>query len=159
MSEPAMTYEEFGKIATPAHAALIALGKSVDESGLEKSLTELVKVRASQLNGCAFCLKLHLDWARQNGVSADKLELVAAWREAGIFSAREMAALAYTEALTAMGVDVASGAATEALRPHFSATEAVFLTITVGTINQWNRIAVALRFPPLISVRPAQSVA
>jgi AhpD family alkylhydroperoxidase len=159
MSEPTMTYEEFGKIAASARTALIALGKSVDESGLEKSLTELVKVRASQLNGCAFCLKLHLDWARQNGVSADKLELVAAWREAGIFSAREMAALAYTEALTAMGVDVASGAAAEALRPHFSATEAVFLTIAVGTINQWNRIAVALRFPPPLSARPARSVA
>jgi AhpD family alkylhydroperoxidase len=159
MTEPTMTYEEFGKIAASARTALIALGKSVDESGLEKSLTELVKVRASQLNGCAFCLKLHLDWARQNGVSADKLELVAAWREAGLFSAREMAALAYTEALTAMGTDVASGAAAEALHPHFSAAEAVFLTIAVGTINQWNRIAVALRFPPPLSARPAQSVA
>jgi alkylhydroperoxidase family enzyme len=70
-----------------------------------------------------------------------------------------MTALAYTEALTAMGVDVASGAAVEALRPHFSPTEAVFLTVAIGTINQWNRIAVALRFPPPISVRPAQSVA
>lgn len=143
-----LTYPDFAKAAPAAHAALLALGKSVEESGLEKTLTELVKLRASQLNGCAFCLQYHLDIARKLGVPADKLDLVAAWREAGVFSPREMAALAWTETLTEMTADVTSEEAYTALLEHFSETEAMFLTVAVGTINQWNRIAVALRFPP-----------
>jgi len=142
------TYQDFAKAAAASHAALLALGKSVDESGLEKTLTELVKLRASQINGCAFCLQYHLDTARKLGVPADKLDLVAAWREAGVFSPREMAALAWTETLTEMTADVTSDEAYAALLQHFAETEAMFLTVAIGTINQWNRIAVALRFPP-----------
>jgi AhpD family alkylhydroperoxidase len=143
------TYQGFAKAAPATHAALIALGKSVDDSGLEKSLTELVKLRASQINGCAFCLQYHLDTARKLGVPAEKLDLVAAWREAGVFSPREMAALAWTETLTDMTADVTSDEAYAARLQHFTETEAMFLTVAVGAINQWNRIAVALRFPPL----------
>jgi AhpD family alkylhydroperoxidase len=143
------TYQDFANAAAASHAALLALGKSVDDSGLEKTLTELVKLRASQINGCAFCLQYHLDTARKLGVPADKLDLVAAWREAGVFSLREMAALAWTETLTEMTADVTSDEAYAALLQHFTETEAMFLTVAIGTINQWNRIAVALRFPPL----------
>jgi AhpD family alkylhydroperoxidase len=149
MSMSYLTYQGFARAAPASHAALIALGKSVEDSGLDKTLTELVKLRASQINGCAFCLQYHLDAARKLGITADKLDLVAAWREAGVFSAREMAALAWTETLTEMTPEVTSDEAYAELREHFTETEAMFLTVAIGTINQWNRIAVALRFPPL----------
>jgi AhpD family alkylhydroperoxidase len=154
-----MTYEDFAKTAAGSHAALLALGRSVDETGLEKELTELVKLRASQINGCAFCLQHHLNIARKLGIAGIKLDLVAAWREAGVFTPREMAALAWTEALTGMTEEVLSDAAYAALLRHFTPTEAVFLTIAIGTINQWNRIAVALRFPPSLPARTPERVA
>jgi AhpD family alkylhydroperoxidase len=154
-----LNYEDFAKAATAAHAALLALGKSVDDSGIEKPLTELVKLRASQINGCAFCIQFHLNMARKLGVPGEKLDLVAAWREAGVFSAREMAALAWTEALTKMTIEVASDTASAALRQHFTETEALFLTVAIGTINQWNRIAVALRFAPPVPPRASESAA
>jgi AhpD family alkylhydroperoxidase len=149
---PHLTYQGFATAAPASHAALLALGKSVDESGLDKTLTELIKLRASQINCCAFCLQYHLDTARKLGIAAGKLDLVAAWREAGVFSPREMAALAWTETLTEMTPDMTSDEAYAALREHFTESEAMFLTVAVGTINQWNRIAVALRFPPLRAV-------
>jgi AhpD family alkylhydroperoxidase len=148
--QPRLSYEAFAK--TPAHAALIALGDSVDGSGLEKPLTELIKLRASQMNGCAFCIQYHLNVARRLGLAAEKLDLVAAWREAGVFTPREMAALAWTESLTIMGAEAASEADYAALLAQLSESEAVSLTVAVGVINQWNRIAVALRFaPPLLA--------
>lgn len=151
---PRLSYEVFAK--TAAHTALIALGKSVDESGLEKPLTELVKLRVSQINGCAFCVQFHLNIARKLGVSPEKLDLVAAWREAGVFSPREMAALAWAETLT--GIAAArppSDADYAAVLTEFSADEAMHLTVTIGTINQWNRIAVALRFAPPLPPKAA----
>lgn len=144
--EPRLSYQAFAK--TAAHAALIALGRSVDESGLEKSLTELVKLRASQISGCAFCIQYHLNIARKLGLAPEKLDLVAAWHEAGVFTRREMAALAWAETLTAMGAHAASDADYARLLAEFSASEAMHLTVAIGTINQWNRIAVALRFAP-----------
>ena len=146
--QPRIDYPDFTRAAGDAYKALIALSKSVDDSGLEKPLTELVKLRASQLNGCTFCLRLHLNIACKLGMAEDKLDMVAAWREAPVFSPRERAALAWTEALTHLGPEGVSDAAYAALRQEFSETEALFLTVTVGTINQWNRIAVALRFAP-----------
>src|SRR5262245_12803102 len=146
-----LTYEAFTRTAPAAHAALIALGKAVDESGLEKGLTELVKLRASQLNGCAFCLQYHLNAARRLGLASEKLDLVAAWPDAGVLPARETAALAWTAALTEVGSESASDHAYAVLLRQFSATEAMFLTVAIGTINQWNRIAVALRFPPPVA--------
>src|SRR5271170_3665894 len=95
-----LDYEEFTNTAPEAAKALFALGKAVDASGLAKDLTELVKLRASQINGCAFCIQFHLNRARQQGVAGEKLDLVAAWRDAGIYTPREMAALAWTEILT-----------------------------------------------------------
>src|SRR5262245_21872606 len=91
-SHARLTYETFTKTAPAAHAALIALGKAVDESGLEKELTELVKLRASQLNGCAFCLQYHLNAARRLGLASERLDLVAAWPDGDGVTARRMAA-------------------------------------------------------------------
>jgi AhpD family alkylhydroperoxidase len=147
---PRIDYPEFARRAPAVHAALRAMSKAVDDSGLEKTLTELIKLRASQINGCAFCLQFHLNVLRELGVSAPKLDLVAAWREAGVFSAREAAALAWTEALASMTQQHVDDAAWQALLQHFSESEAMNLTVAVGTINQWNRIAVALQFAPPI---------
>jgi len=149
-SHPRVTYGEFTKDAPAAHAALFAFSKAVDDSGLERTLTELIKLRASQLNGCAFCLQHHLSTARKLGIPAEKLDLVAAWRDAGVFTQREMAALAWTEALTKMTPDSASDAIYATLLQHFTKTEALFLTVAIASINQWNRIGVGLRFAPSV---------
>ena len=141
-------YEDFADHAPAVRKALTALGAAVDESGLDKRLTELIKLRASQINGCAFCIQFHLNMARRAGVEARKLDLVAAWREAGIYSPREMAALSWTEALTFSPGDGATDEEYADLLQHFSREEVLFLTVAIGTINQWNRIAVALRFAP-----------
>ncbi|MFO1299596.1 MAG: carboxymuconolactone decarboxylase family protein [Burkholderiaceae bacterium] len=140
--------EEFDEIAPAAVAALRALGKAVDESGLEKPLTELIKVRASQVNGCAFCIQYHLNVARKLGVEAPKLDLLAAWREAGVHSPRERAALAWTEALTRMDRHSVSDANWAQVQAQFTRSEIAFLTASIGAINAWNRIAGALHFAP-----------
>jgi AhpD family alkylhydroperoxidase len=142
MSHARIEYAQFGKIAPSAVAALQALSRTASEAGLEKDLIELIKVRASQINGCAFCLQYHLNEARTLGVAAEKLDLAATWHDAGIFSEREQAALAWTETLTRVAVG-----------GHFSETEIAFLTVAVGAINLWNRIGVGFRFTPPIPRR------
>jgi len=143
-------FAEFEQIAPEARAALTALSKAVGDSGFDKALTELIKIRASQINGCTFCVQFHLNLARKFGVPQTKLDLVAVWRDAGIFNAREMAALAWTEALTHV---TPSGVADEdfsAVHKEFGESELVFLTAAVVSINAWNRIAMAFRFSPPI---------
>ncbi|MDE2393927.1 MAG: carboxymuconolactone decarboxylase family protein [Burkholderiales bacterium] len=140
--------------------ALRALGAAVDESGLEKPLTELLKIRASQINGCAFCLQFHLNAARKAGLSVAKIDLVATWREAGVYSAREAAALGWTEALTLMAGQPPAGAIELELQAQFSKAEIAFLTASIAAINAWNRIAGGLGFPPPIPAeRPASGSA
>src|ERR1700744_4044209 len=95
-----MEYTGFTRTAPAVVAALTAISKAVSDSGLDKALTELIKIRASQINGCAFCVQYHLNAARKLNLSEIKLGLVAVWHEANIFTARERAALAWTEALT-----------------------------------------------------------
>ncbi len=153
MSElsPRLPYREFVKAAASIRASLVAVSTAVSDSGLDKGLLELVKLRASQINGCAFCLQLHLGLARQAGVSPVKLDLLAAWRESGVFSAREAAALAWTETLTSLGPTAASDVDYAALLSQFNESEAMFLTVAIGLINQWNRIAVGLRFAPILA--------
>jgi AhpD family alkylhydroperoxidase len=147
-------YPDFERAAPAVVAALRQLSKAVDDSGLDKQLTELLKLRASQLNGCAFCLQFHLNLARKLGLAPVKIDLVATWREAGIFSARERAALAWTEALTLMAQQPVADAAYAALQAEFSGPEIAFLTTAVGAINAWNRIAGALQFAPPIPAAP-----
>lgn len=143
-------YRAFEQAAPGVATALKMLGQAVDASGLDKQLTELLKLRASQLNACAFCLQFHLNIARKIGLPQSKIDLLATWRDAGVFTARERAALAWTEALTLMAQRPVADALQAELAAEFSASEILFLTATVGAINAWNRIAGALRFPPPI---------
>jgi AhpD family alkylhydroperoxidase len=145
-----MELAEFSRTVEGVTTAMRALTKAVSDSGLELGLVELIKIRASQRNGCAFCTQFHLNAARQLGVSETKLGLVAVWRDAGVFTTREKVALAWTEALTALtpaGVgDEVYAEATE----EFGVTELAFLTAAIASINAWNRIAMAYRFTPPI---------
>ena len=114
-------------------------------SGLEKSLLELVKIRASQINGCANCLNMHTSDARKEGETEQRLHLLAAWHEAPVYSARERAALAWTEHLTLLADRRAPDDVYEALDAQFSKEEQVKLTMMINVINDWNRIAVGFR--------------
>jgi len=146
--EAGFSYDRFQKIAPAALAALLAMGKAVDDSGLDKALTELVKIRVSQINGCAFCIQFHLDLAHRIGIDAVKLDLVAAWRDAGIYSARELAALGWAEQVTIQTDHHSDESAYAALHDQFTADEMLNLTVAIANINAWNRIAGALHFPP-----------
>ncbi|MBS0416101.1 MAG: carboxymuconolactone decarboxylase family protein [Proteobacteria bacterium] len=111
-------------------------------ANFDPKLTELVKLRASQINGCANCINLHATEARDQGETEQRIYLLPAWREAPCYSARERAALEWTEALTRLSEGFALGSAYETLKAHFSAEEQVKLTITINVINGWNRLAV-----------------
>jgi len=150
MSHVRIAYETFQKTAPAAQAALLAMGKSTEESGLDKTLVELAKLRVSQINNCAFCLQIHLNVARRLGVTQEKLDLVASWHEAGIFSEKECAALAWAETLTRLADRSVPDEAYEAARRHFSEGELLFLSTAVATINAWNRLGAAFRFAPPI---------
>ncbi|MFN3513330.1 MAG: carboxymuconolactone decarboxylase family protein [Phenylobacterium sp.] len=125
--------------------AMLGLEEAVASSGLEHSLIELVKTRASQINGCAFCLHMHTQDARRAGESEERLHLLAAWRESSLYTPRERAALAWTEALTLVAQTGAPDADYEAMREAFDEAEAVKLTMLIGAINVWNRLAVGFR--------------
>jgi AhpD family alkylhydroperoxidase len=141
-------WDEFTTAAPAVLAALRALGTAVDESGLDKHLTELLKLRASQLNGCAFCLQFHLNIARKLKIPQAKIDLVAVWADAPVFSARERAALAWCEALTTMAQHHVADAVYADVCAHFTRTEVLHLTAAIGAINAWNRLAGGLRFTP-----------
>jgi AhpD family alkylhydroperoxidase len=145
----------FFQIAPEPIKALTALEAAVQGSGLEQSLIELVKTRASQINGCAFCINMHTQDARKHGETEQRLYLLNAWREAPVYSDRERAALAWTEAVTLISETHAPDDAYDELRKHFSETEAVNLTILVGTINAWNRLAISFRAVPPVKAKVA----
>jgi AhpD family alkylhydroperoxidase len=155
MSTVRIAYETFQKTAPAAQAALLALGKTADESGLDKAVVELVKLRVSQINNCAFCLQIHLNVARRLSVPQEKLDLVATWHEAGIFSDRECAALAWAETLTRLADRGVPDEAHEAARRHFSESELLFLSTAIATINAWNRLGAAFHFAPPILKKTA----
>ncbi len=157
MSNVRISYETFQKTAPAAQAALLAMGKSTEEAGLDKTLVELVKLRVSQINNCAFCLQIHLNVSRRLGVPQEKLDLVATWHEAGIFSDKECTALAWGEALTKLDGRSVSDEAYEAARRHFNEAELIALSVAVANINAWNRLGVAFRFAPPIQARSAAS--
>jgi AhpD family alkylhydroperoxidase len=126
--------------------AAIALEGAIRNSGLELPLLHLVKMRASQINGCAFCLHMHSRDARAHGESEERLYLLNAWRESPLFTARERAALAWTEALTLIAETHAPDEVYEEVRRHFSEEETAQLTLAIGMINLWNRTAIGLRY-------------
>ena len=125
--------------------AMLALEKAVVSSGLEPSLIELVKTRASQINGCAFCIHMHTRDARKRGESEERLYLLDAWRESPLYTDRERAALGWTEAVTLVSQTHVPDAVYEEMRRHFDEAEAANLTLLVATINAWNRIAISFR--------------
>ena len=127
--------------------SLIGLGDAA-ASDLEHSLIHLVKLRASQINSCAFCQHMHANEARKDGEQQHRLDVLPAWREVDIFSARERAALAWTEALTLIADEAVSDEIYAATAQHFSDIELVNLTAAIVTINAWNRIAVGFHFSP-----------
>ena len=137
----------FYQAAPDTIKALSAIEDHLRSTGLEPSLFELIKIRASQINGCAFCVQFHILQAESLGVSADKINLVVVWREAPQFSARERAALAWTEALTMLTSGVSDEVYAEA-SASFSEKELTYLSAAIGAINAWNRLGVAYRWTP-----------
>ncbi len=133
--------------ATPEAIALLRrIEAYLHGSGLEPRLIELVKMRASQINGCAYCLDMHSKELRRLGETEQRIYLLNAWRESPLFTRRERAALAWTEALTLVAETGAPDAAFEAARREFDDKELADLTILIGMINLWNRMAIGLRY-------------
>ena len=158
MSHARKEYGDFQALAPDAYQTVLALGGLAAKAGIDKQLLELIKLRASQINGCAFCVQFHILQAERLGVSADKLNLVVVWREAPQFSRRERAALAWTEALTQLGHGVSDEVYAEATT-EFSEKELAYLTSAVGVINAWNRYGVAYRWTPPARQKPASAAA
>lgn len=133
------------------------------ECGLERSLIELVKMRASQLNGCAYCIDMHSKDARAAGETEQRLYGLSAWRETPFYTERERAALEWTEKLTLISTNDVPDALYERVRQQFGETELVNLTLVINTINSWNRLAISFRSEPgsyeVPKARPAEVVA
>lgn len=140
-------------VAAPAAMqGMIDFEASVKASGLEHSLVELVKTRASQINGCAYCLFMHTADARAAGEAEERLYMLSAWHESTLFTPRERAALAWTDALTKVAETHAPDTAYEQAASQFTPEELVKLTLLIGAINVWNRIAIGFR-----SVHPGEA--
>jgi AhpD family alkylhydroperoxidase len=140
---------DYRKIAPPeAVAAMYGLENYIAKSGLERPLVHLVKMRASQINGCAYCLDMHSKDARAEGESEQRLYTLEAWRETPFFTDRERAALAWTEALTLISQTHAPDEVYEEVRTQFSEIEIINLTLVITTINAWNRISIGFRAVP-----------
>jgi AhpD family alkylhydroperoxidase len=133
--------------APRAYHAMLGLEQAVRASGLEHSLLELVKVRASVMNGCAYCVDMHTKDARAAGETEQRLYAVPVWRETPFFTPRERAALAWTEEVTSVGGRGVPDEVYDGARAHFSEEELVWLTMAIVTINGWNRLAVSFRTP------------
>src|SRR5688572_12747623 len=127
--------------------AMLALSAASEAAGLERTLLELVKIRASQINGCAYCLDMHTKDARALGETEQRLYALNAWRETPFFSDRERAALEWAEAVTLVSVDHVPDAVYAAVKPHFTEAELVALTFALVAINSWNRLSIAFRPP------------
>ena len=138
-------------VAAEGYKAMLGVHGYVQKSGLDLGLLELVKIRVSQINGCAFCLAMHIPLARRNGVSEDQLNLLVAWREAPVFNDQERAALAWAESMTHLvGGDVPDHVYEQACA-QFSTKELADLSFAVAEINAWNRLMVCSRTPPNVA--------
>ncbi len=133
------------KAAPEAYRAMLALESAVRATGLESSLLDLIKLRASQINGCAFCIDMHSKDLRAEGESEERLYLLDAWREAPFYSDRERAALAWTEAITLITEGHVPNEVYEDARQHFTDDELAKLTLALVAINGWNRFGIAFR--------------
>ncbi|WP_438018001.1 carboxymuconolactone decarboxylase family protein [Sorangium sp. So ce315] len=139
---------DYASVAPETYRAMLGLSALVNRCALEEALKHLVLLRASQINGCAFCIDMHWKDARAAGEGEQRLYGLSAWREAPYYSERERAALEWTEAVTLVAEDHVPDGVHDAVRPHFSERELTDLTWLVATINAWNRMAIALRKVP-----------
>jgi len=148
-------------VAAPALTKLlIQFGNTVAQAGLEPPLVELVKIRASQINGCAICLKMHTHEARKQGETEERVFMLNAWRETGsLYSERERAALGWTEALTRLAQTHAPDEAYQALEAHFTDEEQVKLTLVISVINAFNHLGVGFRVNPDLLSQLARAAA
>ena len=147
MSYARSEMKDFKALAPEAYDIVAALGQAAAKAGIDKQLLELIKLRASQINGCAFCVQFHILQGESLGIAVDKLSLVVVWRETPLFSSRERAALAWTEALTLLTLGVSDEVYAQA-RAEFSEQELTYLTSAIASINVWNRFGVAYRWSP-----------
>lgn len=134
-------------LTSNAGQAMLALGKAVDESGLERSMLELVKLRASQINGCAYCIDMHTKDARARGETEQRLYALNAWHETPFYSDRERAALEWAEAITRVADTHVPDEVFERVRVHFDEAQLVALTFAAVVINSFNRLAISFRVP------------
>lgn len=134
--------------APQAYKAMAALEAAVGQSGLEASLLELVRLRTSQLNGCAYCINMHANDARKAGETEARLQTLSVWKETTFFTPREEAALAWVESMTLLSSHQPHQAQYENLLEHFSEAEVANLTLAIATINAWNRFGVGFAMSP-----------
>jgi len=138
----------YGEVAPDAVKAMRGLEKYVSSSGLERPLYELIKIRASQINGCAYCIDMHTKDARKAGETEQRIYALNAWRETPFYTERERAALAWTEALTLISENDVSDDLYEKVGEHFTEEERVAITMAIVAINGWNRLAISFRTVP-----------
>ena len=136
------------KVSPDGYKAMLGVHAYVQNSGLSLGLLELVKIRVSQINGCAFCIAMHVPLGRKHGISEDQMHLLAAWREAPVYTPKERAALAWAEALTHLTGGNVSDEVYDGMRQHFSEREVADLSFAVAEINAWNRLMICTRTPP-----------
>jgi AhpD family alkylhydroperoxidase len=158
MSHARSELKDYKALAPDAYEIVQALGHVAAKAGIDKKLLELIKLRASQINGCGFCVQHHILQSETLGVPADKLNLVVVWREAPVFSSRERAALAWTEALTLLTGGVNDEVYAQA-RSEFSDRELAYLSSAIASINVWNRLGVAYRWTPAARQKAAAAAA
>lgn len=138
----------YSTASSQAMRAMLALEEQVDHSSIEESLQNLVKMRASQINGCAYCVDMHYLDARAAGETEQRLSALVVWQETPFFTERERAALLWTEKLTLISLDHVPDEVYEQVRPHFTEEELVDLTLVIVAINGWNRFAISFRSEP-----------
>jgi AhpD family alkylhydroperoxidase len=142
-------------LAPAAIKAMMTLETAIAATGLDQTLLGFIKLRASQINGCAYCIHLHVGHLREAGESEMRMHLLSAWREAPIYTARERAVLAWTETLTLLPENGASDDDYAELAAQFSPAEQVNITLAIGAINTWNRLQVGFRIAPAIEAEHA----
>ena len=148
---------DYQKLAPAGMRALGGVYLYVGNCGLPKALIDLVYLRCSQINGCAYCINMHTQDARKHGETEQRLYLLNAWREAPAYSERERAALAWTEAVTLIADTHAPDDVYAEVRKHFSDAETVNLTMLIATINAWNRLAISFRAMPPVRAKAASA--
>jgi len=150
LAAPRLDYQEFHKFIPEFATSMAAINHALKKSGIEPEIREMLKIRASQLNGCAFCIQFHLNDARKLNIPAEKLDLLPGWREAGIFTEREAAALEWTEHVTLLAQHPIDDEAFARVKAVFPGEQLAQLTVAISQINAWNRIAAPFRFSPPI---------